>query len=69
MRDIHLSICREWRAGSKTYRYIGANLYHPIKWYHLRFGWHVDYRGRLYVYLGRFVFWQDVLPFRPRDVS
>ena len=62
MKDIHLSIYREWRPGSRTYRYLGANLYHPLKWWGLRFGWRVDLLGRLYVYLGRIVLWQDVLP-------
>ncbi len=61
-----LRIRREWQRGSKTYRYVGANLYHPMKWYQLRFGWHIDRGGMLHLYAGRIILWQSIIPLNKR---
>ncbi|KKL84657.1 hypothetical protein LCGC14_1962580 [marine sediment metagenome] len=65
-----MKIYRKWpHSDHPTYRYIGANLYHGIKWYQVRIGWRVDYLGRVYYYLGKLILWQDVVPSSRRPVG
>lgn len=57
-----VSIHRNWTGHGKTYRYLGAHLLWNKPVLGQRWGWHTDYLGRKYVYLGYLCLWQDIRP-------